>query len=56
MAAHLALGASLVDAVKLARIFVRAGLRSGAAVRTGQGGGPLNHGHGPLAMQLKKLV
>lgn len=55
MAAHLALGATLVDAVQLARTFVREALQAGAQVRTGQCGGPLNHGHAPAAMRLKPL-
>lgn len=55
MAAHLALGASLLDAVQLARIYVREALQAGAQVRTGKGSGPLNHGHAPVAMRLKRL-
>lgn len=55
MAAHLALGASLLDAVQHARTYVREALLSGAQVRTGRGSGPLNHGHAPVAMQLKPL-
>lgn len=55
IAAHLALGASLPDAVERARTFVRAALEAGAKVRTGGGSGPLNHGHAPLTMQLKPL-
>lgn len=52
IAAYLALGASLPDAVQQARAYVQAALQAGAAVRTGQGCGPLNHTHAPLAMQL----
>lgn len=55
MAAHLALGASLVEAVQHARVFVREALQAGAQVRTGKGSGPLNHGHAPVAMRLKPL-
>ncbi|MES2878017.1 MAG: bifunctional hydroxymethylpyrimidine kinase/phosphomethylpyrimidine kinase [Pseudomonadota bacterium] len=55
MAAHLALGATLVDAVQLARTFVRDALQAGAQVRTGQCGGPLNHAHAPMTMRLKPL-
>lgn len=55
MAAHLALGAPLVDAVQHARSYVRDALLSGASVRTGKGSGPLNHGHAPVAMRLKPL-
>lgn len=53
MAAHLALGASLVEAVQHARVFVREALQAGAQVRNGKGSGPLNHGHAPVAMRLK---
>lgn len=56
MAAHLALGASLVDAVQQARIYVRDALQAGSQVRTGQGSGPLNHSYAPLAMRLKTLA
>ncbi|WP_309684896.1 bifunctional hydroxymethylpyrimidine kinase/phosphomethylpyrimidine kinase [Polaromonas sp.] len=56
MAAHLALGASLVDAVQAARAYVRAALAAGARVRTGTGGGPLNHGHAPVPMRLNPLL
>ena len=49
IAAHLALGLGLVDAVQAARHFIRAAISEGAAVQTGQGHGPLNHGHAPLA-------
>ncbi|HEX2530308.1 MAG TPA: bifunctional hydroxymethylpyrimidine kinase/phosphomethylpyrimidine kinase [Burkholderiaceae bacterium] len=55
IAAHLALGASLADAVKAAHGFVRSALEAGANVRTGAGSGPLNHGAAPRAMQLKPL-
>ena len=49
IAAHLALGLGLVDAVQAARHFIRAAISEGAAVQTGQGHGPLNHGYAPLA-------
>jgi len=55
IAAHLALGASLLEAVRLARAYVRAALEAGAKVRTGAGSGPLNHGYAPQAMRLKPL-
>lgn len=55
MAAHLALGASLLEAVEAARTYVRAALEAGAKVRTGGGNGPLNHGHAPVVMHLKSL-
>ena len=56
IAAHLALGMSLIDAVEAARIYVRGALAAGANVKTGQGGGPLNHGFAPEVMQLNPLL
>jgi hydroxymethylpyrimidine/phosphomethylpyrimidine kinase len=55
IAAHLALGQSLLDAVQSAHAYVRAAMRAGARVRTGAGSGPLNHGYAPIAMRLKPL-
>ncbi len=52
IAAHLALGHGLEDAVRLARAFILQAIAAGAAVRTGQGHGPLNHGFAPLAMKI----
>ena len=51
IASHLALGATLLDAVQGARVFVRGALEGGAHVRTGRGSGPLNHGFAPQAMR-----
>ena len=56
IAAHLALGATLLDAVQLARDYVRGALQAGAEVKTGQGSGPLNHGFAPVAMHLKQRL
>jgi len=56
IAAYLALGASMVDAVQAARTFVRQALEHGAAVRTGHGSGPLNHGFAPQVMQRRQIV
>lgn len=53
IAAHLALGADLPRAVHQARDFVRGALAAGAAVRTGAGSGPLNHGFAPQPTQLQ---
>jgi hydroxymethylpyrimidine/phosphomethylpyrimidine kinase len=55
IASHLALGATLLDAVQGARTYVRGALEAGAQVRTGQGSGPLNHGHHPLAMHQLRM-
>ena len=56
IAAYLALGMPLIDAVKAARAFVRGALVAGAHVKTGQGSGPLNHGFAPQVMRLKPLL
>ena len=53
IAAYLALGYSLAGAVEAARAYVRGALAAGATVKTGQGGGPLNHGFAPQVMRLK---
>ncbi len=55
IAAYLALGQPLLEAVFGARAYVRAALVAGSGVRTGAGGGPLNHGHAPHVMQLRLL-
>ncbi|SFM66070.1 bifunctional hydroxymethylpyrimidine kinase/phosphomethylpyrimidine kinase [Variovorax sp. OV329] len=48
IAAHLALGAGLPEAVASARDYVIGAMRAGAQVRVGQGHGPLNHGFAPV--------
>ena len=53
VAAHLALGATLREAILAAREFVRGALQAGATARTGAGSGPLNHGYAPQAMRLR---
>ncbi len=55
IAAYLALGKSLLEAVQSAHAYVRAAMEAGARVHTGAGSGPLNHGHAPIAMRLKPL-
>jgi hydroxymethylpyrimidine/phosphomethylpyrimidine kinase len=52
IAAHLALGQELPQAVSEARDFILQAIASGADVRTGSGHGPLNHAHAPLPMRL----
>jgi hydroxymethylpyrimidine/phosphomethylpyrimidine kinase len=56
IAAYLALGYTLADAVEAARSYVRGALAAGAAVKTGQGGGPLNHAFAPQVMRLNSLA
>lgn len=53
IAAHLALGAPLIEAVEASRQFVREALITGAAVATGRGVGPLNHGFDPLKTRIE---
>lgn len=52
IAAHLALGLDLPQAVTQARAYILQAIAAGADVRTGHGHGPLNHGHAPVAMQI----
>jgi len=55
IAANLALGKNMADAVASAREFIRQAITDGAGVKTGQGHGPLNHGFAPLVMHVKPL-
>jgi len=56
IAAYLALGLALPEAVQEARGFVRQALQAGAVVKTGHGSGPLNHSFAPLAMRVRPLA
>ena len=56
IAAYLALGEALPQAVALAQAFVRDALTAGATVRTGAGSGPLNHSFAPQSMHLRALA
>jgi hydroxymethylpyrimidine/phosphomethylpyrimidine kinase len=51
IAAFLASGQVLPEAVQSARSYIRGALQAGAQVRTGSGSGPLNHGFAPQVMQ-----
>ena len=55
IAAHLALGRSLSEAVEAARAFIRHAIAEGASVKTGEGHGPLNHGFALQVMHVKPL-
>ena len=48
IAAHLALGHALPEAVALARAYVLGAMAAGADVAVGEGHGPLNHGFAPV--------
>jgi hydroxymethylpyrimidine/phosphomethylpyrimidine kinase len=56
IAAGLALGLSLPQAVAEARRYVLQAIAAGAQVHTGSGHGPLNHGHAPLPMHMLPLA
>lgn len=48
IAAHLAQGLPLEEAVQRARAYILRAIAEGAQVQTGHGHGPLNHGHAPV--------
>ena len=48
IAAHMALGLELEQAVESARTYILGAIAAGAQVHTGKGHGPLNHGFAPL--------
>ena len=52
IAAHLALGATLPQAVERARAYILGAIAAGADVHTGRGHGPLNHGYAPQAQRV----
>ena len=52
IAAHLALGLPLPQAVEQARAYILGAIAAGADVHTGHGQGPLNHGHAPVAQRV----
>ena len=52
IAAHLALGLPLPQAVEQARAYILGAIAAGAEVHTGQGHGPLNHGYAPVAQHV----
>ena len=50
IATYLALGESVVSAVEKAKEYVFKGILSGSEIHIGEGHGPLNHFHSPVAM------
>ena len=52
IAAHLALGLPLPQAVEQARAYILGAIAAGADVHTGRGHGPLNHGYAPVAQRV----
>ena len=50
IAAYMALGKELPDAVKLAKEYITAALEAGADVQTGHGHGPMNHLFAPVPL------
>jgi hydroxymethylpyrimidine/phosphomethylpyrimidine kinase len=51
IAAHLALGAALPEAVERARAYILGAMAAAVDVRVGAGHGPLNHGFAPVPTQ-----
>lgn len=52
IAAYLAIGLDLAQAVRSARRFILSAIDAGKDVHTGHGHGPLNHGFAPLPMKI----
>jgi len=52
IAAQLALGQPLQQAVEQARAYILGAIAAGADVTTGHGHGPLNHGYAPVAQRV----
>jgi hydroxymethylpyrimidine/phosphomethylpyrimidine kinase len=52
VAAHLALGLTLEEAVQEAHGYIRGAIEAGAGVQTGHGHGPLNHAYAPIPMRV----
>lgn len=55
IAAYIALGCSLKDAITEAREFVHQAIDSGKDVQTGHGHGPLNHFFNPIKLQMYEV-
>ncbi|HXE20822.1 MAG TPA: bifunctional hydroxymethylpyrimidine kinase/phosphomethylpyrimidine kinase [Rhodoferax sp.] len=56
IAAYLALGLPLQSAVEQARAYILAAIAAGAGVQTGHGHGPLNHGHAPVPLRIRRKL
>ncbi|MDM0047240.1 bifunctional hydroxymethylpyrimidine kinase/phosphomethylpyrimidine kinase [Variovorax dokdonensis] len=56
IAAHLALGLPLEQAVQRARTYIVSAMQAGAQVQVGHGHGPLNHGFAPVPMHRLPLT
>jgi hydroxymethylpyrimidine/phosphomethylpyrimidine kinase len=52
IAAHLALGDPIEQAIQKSHAYIRQALQAGAHVRTGSGSGPLNHFSAPVPMHI----
>lgn len=52
IAAHLALGDPIEQAIEKSHAYIRQALQAGAHVRTGSGSGPLNHISAPVSMHI----
>lgn len=55
IATYVALGNSLPEAIRLAKIFVARAIEAGKNIITGKGSGPLNHSFSPKKMEIKNF-
>lgn len=53
IATYAALGNSLPESIRLAKIYVVGAIEAGKDIRTGNGSGPLNHSFSPQVMQIR---
>ncbi|WP_159467911.1 bifunctional hydroxymethylpyrimidine kinase/phosphomethylpyrimidine kinase [Dyadobacter sp. 3J3] len=53
IATFVALGNSLTEAIRLAKIYIAGAIEAGKDISTGQGSGPLNHSFSPQKMQIR---
>ncbi|GLU51714.1 bifunctional hydroxymethylpyrimidine kinase/phosphomethylpyrimidine kinase [Dyadobacter frigoris] len=53
IAAYVALGNSLPESIRLAKIYIAGAIEAGKDIITGKGSGPLNHSFSPQAMQIR---
>lgn len=55
IASYLSLGFDIEESVQRAKLYITRSLRSGAAISTGHGHGPVNHLFAPRHMKIRKL-
>ncbi|MBE9460906.1 bifunctional hydroxymethylpyrimidine kinase/phosphomethylpyrimidine kinase [Dyadobacter subterraneus] len=53
IATYVALGNSLTESIRLAKIYIAGAIEAGKNITTGKGSGPLNHSFSPQVMQIR---